>query len=38
MVGFYVCADAIQNWRSMAAVGNNVAKVLQSVRLVLQNG
>ena len=27
MVGFHVCADAVLNWRSMAAVGNNVASV-----------
>ena len=26
MVDLYVCADAVLNWRSMAAAGSNVAK------------
>ena len=26
MVDFYVCADAVLNWRSMADVGSNVSK------------
>ena len=30
MVGLYVCADAVLNWRSMAAAGSNVVKSVTS--------